>query len=790
MLRVRRRRRELAALGIPLALLGIASAGIAARAQEATAVDPHAGHIAIRVRRAGDERPAADVEVRVLDAADHTWVGDLGGFGTGLDLVQGFLPPTRTDEQGLAWVPEPNGSFSVIASEAGWFGMSGGVIRQPGETTDVSLAPDPLLRVRVLDAQHRAAAGVDVALLVQRSPDLEPVLPAALVYTNAEGIAELHPGRFGGAGRLFVLASAWDPASELRELDLARLPLEPLEVVLGPTGALEVTLLDASGTLVDMAGVASLEPASQSLDRAREALRRDVVAPLEHGLTRFVHVPVGVDFAVRLHPRGAVVEGTGKLVRLEKAGETRTLSFAATRVSCGVRARLRDSAGELLVTTPVVLSWSGSWRDTRALTNAQGVVSSWAHFLDESAQEITLDVATLVPYRAPLGGTARFRVAGSKLVELGDVTLTPRPLLASGIVVDSSGAPFPRAEVLAVETPDPAGGGNRIPRKELACATDAVGRFALLGAVDGEIVVEARHGSAIAPASVTVEPGRSDVRLVLERTGSLETTVLLDPGVPSVVRVNVVDPSGRGGNRESSLPSPQGFRRLHADFAPGDYTVSCRWGATTLAEVPDVRVRAGEVTRDPRCNPIDLRGRFRTIDLEVRGPADAAGYCTVDVQEHGGVGSNSGAASARIGEHTKFYVLWPAVDLVLRADGFRTARVENVTDSASVTLEPGPLVRFVLDDASRAWLGERELTLQVVREGAGGQPSLVRMVDGRGELRIGEPGRFVIHLELRERPAGETPRTSHGTLPPVEIGAGDEQELMLHPELARFMSSG
>jgi hypothetical protein len=98
-------------------------------------------------------------------------------------------------------------------------------------------------------------------------------------------------------------------------------------------------------------------------------------------------------------------------------------------------------------------------------------------------------------------------------------------------------------------------------------------------------------------------------------------------------------------------------------------------------------------------------------------------------------------------------------------------------------------VRFVLDEAGRAWLGERELTLQVVRENAGGQPTPVPMVDGRGEMRVGEPGRFVIHLELRERRAGETPRASLGMLPPLEIGDAPEQELTLRPETARFTGS-
>jgi len=51
----------------------------------------------------------------------------------------------------------------------------------------------------------------------------------------------------------------------------------------------------------------------------------------------------------------------------------------------------------------------------------------------------------------------------------------------------------------------------------------------------------------------------------------------------------------------------------HGDLPPGEYTLRClsSEAENRLSEIPRVVVRAGETTHDPRCEPIDLRGKIR-----------------------------------------------------------------------------------------------------------------------------------------------------------------------------------
>ncbi|NOT31224.1 MAG: carboxypeptidase regulatory-like domain-containing protein, partial [Planctomycetes bacterium] len=655
-----------------LLLLSAHPAGQEAAASPATAQH---GSIPIRVRRAGEERGAAGVEVRVMDARVQRWFPERMPTEA-FELMRRLLPSYVSDAEGIAWVPEPSGFFGVFARAEGWFGASSTALR--AGPIEIELMPDPLLRVRVLDRGGKPVAGMSVALLGANAREAGMLLE--LAETSADGIAGLHPGRFRGndrVERMFVAVVHGDPQAQLRDVDLARLPAEPLELVLRPTGVLEVVLVDADGKLVEAVGRAHLDVPT----RARGPL--DGIpwifsgASYEHGRARFAHAPVGVDLLLRGATSGVLVaEEGGKRVRLDTEGERREVVFTVSHSFLAVGVRLLRGPDEPLVEMPVVVRWPDG-RDQKACTDLGGRLSTWALPGFESTGEVRVEFVTLDPNRERRSATLVFTPRGPHYHELGDLGLAPEPLLASGVVDDGRGKPFVRAEVQAYELDE---SGRLSPahrsRRDLFAITDVDGRFALYGTAQRKLFLEASHDHALAGDKLEVAPGDTDVRLELARTGVIEARARFPEGAEASVHFLAIDASGKASGQHSMLQGTHSIERL----PPGEYTLRCTFGDTTLVEIPGVVVRAGETTRDPRCTPLDLTGKVHRIEVEVHAAPDTPpGRYSVVVREHGGTRSLDAVGSAALGERVALRSPWPVVDLELRAAGLRTIVLEHVS---------------------------------------------------------------------------------------------------------------
>jgi hypothetical protein len=104
----------------------------------------------------------------------------------------------------------------------------------------------------------------------------------------------------------------------------------------------------------------------------------------------------------------------------------------------------------------------------------------------------------------------------------------------------------------------------------------------------------------------------------------------------------------------------------------------------------------GEATRDPRLNPLDLRGRLKrvtvtTVDVDDR-PVSGA---TIIVEPRAGLDYEN-AILTSAGQATLF-TTGAAVDLAVEATGFRPQRVLQVTGDVRVVLQRGFPVRVKLE---------------------------------------------------------------------------------------------
>src|SRR5262249_11540295 len=115
--------------------------------------------------------------------------------------------------------------------------------------------------------------------------------------------------------------------------------------------------------------------------------------------------------------------------------------------------------------------------------------------------------------------------------------------------------------------------------------------------------------------------------------------------------------------------------------------------------VEGIVVRASETTRDPRLNPLDLRGRvhvlhFRVVDERDNDVPDATcAYRRAGTQDFIRPTTSS---SGRAEEADRVVTMYPAIDVEVSAPGRRTVRLYAVDSDRTVVLALAPRVRISL----------------------------------------------------------------------------------------------
>jgi len=225
--------------------------------------------------------------------------------------------------------------------------------------------------------------------------------------------------------------------------------------------------------------------------------------------------------------------------------------------------------------------------------------------------------------------------------DLGEVRLDVPEVRVAGSVVFDDGTPC-RTATLVIEEPgrERAIRGAESPWRVHWQDAD----FSVRGDADGgPLRLHVRSEEAVRPADpVAVTPPVRGLRVVLQRAGALVATVRAEGLVQNWIEVYLRTPSGeRIECRRGWEPTgePHRFRRFFGGLPPGTYDV-CHCLRTDPARefrVPDVVVRAGATTDDPRVRDLTVAARSLRLEMvDATTGARVAGRVAVTIQPANG----------------------------------------------------------------------------------------------------------------------------------------------------------
>ncbi|MBI5434184.1 MAG: carboxypeptidase regulatory-like domain-containing protein [Planctomycetes bacterium] len=653
------------------------------------------------------------------------------------------------DEHGRAEIPQPKSSFAVIASAPGWWGMTTSTEDCEPEI-EVQLERDREIAVLVVDGAGQPVGDVPVALRSSYWGNGQDRLRAR---TSSDGVARLRHvdsvlGQGGAQEWMVALAiAAVKPIGAT--IDLATLPSEPIRLVLPATGSCEVRLLDERGELAAESFDVTLDaqlPGADEKQRRRADRGAATLIDVHDGVAFFPFVELGAELvaAARRPGNWALQQERGR--GPTRAGEKVELELRLGRDVVTFVGRSLDLAGTPLAARQLELrirvSGDNSWVQSlgSVQTDAEGRFRLDTQVQGEPTQSLTL----VAESRDPKSGAAS-RVSlpltspvPKGVLELGDLVFTELPVLLAGVVVDEAGL-FVAGASVSGQTHTTEENEQFFDDEEgwwASARTDEQGHFELRGKpVGDEFQVSASIGDR---RSLPLVTRRGDGELVVRllTTGAIVGRVVRDGagGVESmVVSAQFSDPT-------LQLDSAMGDVAADGSFAvrrllPGTYSVSLRnqssWN--DMSGVPDVVVRAGEVTRDPRLDPIDLRGTHFVVRLTIvdenQEPVPR-GWFMRELKNAAGESShewgpiiNGKATVAHDGS---------GANVRLQAEGFCVVRLEKVLADQTVVLRRSPRARIVVRPVPSLPPGI-SLGASVAAKGPNGEDSAWIELDANGE---------------------------------------------------------
>ncbi|QDV05891.1 ECF RNA polymerase sigma factor SigW [Planctomycetes bacterium Poly30] len=403
-----------------------------------------------------------------------------------------------------------------------------------------SLERPPRLVVKVLDESGVPAQGVAVGIydaprfgrcIHQGEADGK----GQVVFRRLEAVAEKT-----GSQRLFVGIMFGGESMDRVPIDLSDLPPAPIVLSAPSTGTVVVRLVDENGRPVEeecwIYGQ-ELDPESgQPVVRSGSR----VSAYLRGQMAVLQGVPPGVPLEILVRG-GELRRGSTKKISGAAAGETTEVEVEAGALHPVVVGRLIDPEGEPLAGVTADVDLEGDGR-LRIRADAKGQFKVGLGGL-RSSHRGSKGIITAQVFDRRAGSQLYFG-AWTKLpsiietqVDVGDIQLSPTPLLLTGRVVDTDGQPVegvsPSVSVWALGQP----GQPKPGWSEHACQiamTDIDGEFLVHGlptSLDLGIYVDDSRNQWTTDATRVVRPGDRDVEIVVRKGGDLRGRVQFPTGI-------------------------------------------------------------------------------------------------------------------------------------------------------------------------------------------------------------------------------------------------------------------
>ena len=362
----------------------------------------------------------------------------------------------------------------------------------------------------------------------------------------------------------------------------------------------------------------------------------------------------------------------------------------------------RAVAGELSLTTRTSIRSGGSASGDSATADAEGRFEVRIDpFLEGARRE--LEVGARQGALLALVDLSRSFPPGR--TDMGTLVLAAAPLIAAGRVIDAAGRPVVEAVVVA-QTLSASRDGTP-PRIESIYKGDETpqdGAFRLYGFTRAELVEIRIHHKHLRALTLTVPVGSQGIEIIAQGGGGVIGQVLVEPEVPvgdlrMILRPENVPADSKIEPYDSSRPSRKevardGRFRLEG-LLPWTYTFSVAAGSDVLAEVPGIEIVAGEITRDPRLEPLDLRGRLHVFTLDLVPPSPSLALS-------GSVRFSASGTTTPVRrqyfQQSPVVLATPltAIDAMVRVRDCRIERLSALAERTEVHLRPCLTVRLAL----------------------------------------------------------------------------------------------
>jgi hypothetical protein len=279
--------------------------------------------------------------------------------------------------------------------------------------------------------------------------------------------------------------------------------------------------------------------------------------------------------------------------------------------------------------------------------------------------------------------------------DLGDLRLSPEPLIAEGKVIDASGRPVVNASVhvQAVKAGRYEATGDFEPVSFDGEETTEDGRFAAYGSTSAAQMNVFLHHERLKAPPLQLPVGTRGIEIVAQESGGIAGQVLVDPGVQATGLTLGLLPNTPTTSKEKEI-ADDGHFQLNG-LPPGTYTLSVMAYEDVLVEIPGIEVAPGEITQDPRLAALDLRGRLHVFTLDLVPPSPS--FEISGIVFFNEVGTSSPVLRKYFQESPVVVVTpLPAIDVRVRARNCRLERFSALSESTEVRLRPCLTVRLVL----------------------------------------------------------------------------------------------
>ncbi len=676
--------------------------------------------VLVTVVEKGTNAPVADAIVRWLDSGSAP-KSEIDSVRTQAQLDRALVRLGRTfktDAEGHVTVPRFVKDGRLTAEKGNEWGEAESVFG-PRKKRTIEIFPDVSLRVQVFDSDRKPRGGVGVRVLDLKGEHFD--LSDAIVGLTdaADGIALLPHVAWmmrKQSDRELVVAVDGVFAEPLEQtLSLDHWPNEPVRFDLPPTGSVQVLVRDGLGK-----PDANRKRVELGLDRddvwnSRWRRRGNELCfascETRAGIAEFPLV--GLNLALRaealieppqvaLEVRGVGPIRAGELVKLDVGGPTRIPVLRIRAVDLN-SAPIRNT--QLHVVTRISNAKRATGQITEQQTDGNGVFAltlipewrvGWHRWFD-----IELDMRS--DSDAPSAAFELDRDLELGVNDLGDVMLTPTPLIASGRVVDDDHRPIADAPVCAFRMDGGPGSDPFLGSPELGgLPTRADGRFELRGRLERkETAIYIEDHRYLPSPPVRVALGTKDLEIVLHSPSNFIGYMTLDPGVDErAVEVVALQPSTAEirANVVKSIARPGATEFQFGKFAAGVYDFAFRLrGGEELAIVRAAGVTPGE--HDARLDCVDLAGRINVFQVHVVDANDQPIAKATLVSRAAGSNSMWAKYDIEQGLATCFSIS-PRVDLCAFAPGLRTVALSSVDHDLTLRLVAGYPVRAKLASSS------------------------------------------------------------------------------------------